>query len=126
MQISYLYQEKMRGQIEGGSRSSPWDMSCPRKLFLDKRKSLLYFFFCSKHLSFIAATVNYIYNTAPTYTTTNISCNGGRGVTKNLRAMQDCMRTSRKTDFCQKSKTSAGLKIKKKNFCGHDISRPTL
>ena len=24
---------------EGGSRSSPWDMSCPRKLFLDERKS---------------------------------------------------------------------------------------
>ena len=25
---------------EGGSQSSPWDMSCPRKLFLDERKSL--------------------------------------------------------------------------------------
>ena len=28
-----------------------------------------------------------------------VSCNGGRGVTKNLRARQDCMRTSPKTDF---------------------------
>ena len=28
------------GDREGGSRSSPWDMSCPRKLFLDERKSL--------------------------------------------------------------------------------------
>ena len=27
------------GDREGGSRSSPWDMSCPRKLFLDERKS---------------------------------------------------------------------------------------
>ena len=28
------------GDREGGSRSSPWDMLCPRKLFLDERKSL--------------------------------------------------------------------------------------
>ena len=28
------------GDREGGSRSSPWDMSCLRKLFLDERKSL--------------------------------------------------------------------------------------
>ena len=27
------------GDREGGSRSSPWDMSCQRKLFLDERKS---------------------------------------------------------------------------------------
>ena len=27
------------GDREGGSLSSPWDMSCPRKLFLDERKS---------------------------------------------------------------------------------------
>ena len=40
-----------------------------------------------------------------------ISCNGGRSVTKNLRAWQDCMRMSRKTDFCQKNETSTGLKI---------------
>ena len=40
-----------------------------------------------------------------------ISCNGKRSVTKNLRARQDCTRTSRKTDFCQKNKSSAGLKI---------------
>ena len=33
------------------------------------------------------------------------------GVTKNLRATQDYMRTSRKTDFRQKNETSAGLKI---------------
>ena len=35
-----------------------------------------------------------------------ISCNGGRSVTKNLRARQDCM-----NDLCQKNETSAGLKI---------------
>ena len=40
-----------------------------------------------------------------------ISCNGGRSVTKNLRAGQDCMRTSLKTDFHQKNETSARLKI---------------
>ena len=40
-----------------------------------------------------------------------VSCNGGRGVTKNLRATQDYKRTSRKTDFRQKNETSAGLKI---------------
>ena len=40
-----------------------------------------------------------------------ISCNGGRSVTNNLTARQDYMRTSRKTDFCQKKQTSAGLKI---------------
>ena len=40
-----------------------------------------------------------------------ISCNGGRSVTKNLRARQDCMLTSRKTDFRQKNETSAGLKM---------------
>ena len=40
-----------------------------------------------------------------------ISCNEARSVTKNLRATQDCMRTSRKTDFCQKNETFAGLKI---------------
>ena len=38
-------------------------------------------------------------------------CNDGRSVTKNLRARQDCMRNSRKTDFRQKNETSAGLKI---------------
>ena len=43
------------------------------------------------------------------------SCNGGRSVTKNLRARQKCMRTSRKTDF----------RSSKNNFCGHDISRQT-
>ena len=32
----------------------------------------------------------------------------GRSVTKNPRARQDCMRTSRKTDFRQKNETSAG------------------
>ena len=35
--------------------------------------------------------------------------------TKNLRARQDCMRTSRKTDF----------RSSKNNFRGHDISWPT-
>ena len=40
-----------------------------------------------------------------------ISRNGGRSVTKNLRTRQDCMQTSRKTDFRQKNETSAGLKI---------------
>ena len=40
-----------------------------------------------------------------------ISCNSGQSVIKNLRARQDCRRTSRKTDFCQKNETSAGLKI---------------
>ena len=40
-----------------------------------------------------------------------ISCNGERNVTKSLRARQDCMWTSRKTDFRQKNETSAGLKI---------------
>ena len=40
-----------------------------------------------------------------------VSRNGGRGVTKNLSATQDCMRTSRGTDFRQKNETSAGLKI---------------
>ena len=40
-----------------------------------------------------------------------ISCNGRRSVTKNLRVRQDCMRTSRQTDFRQKNETSAGLKI---------------
>ena len=33
-----MYKRKW-GDREGGSRSSPWDMSCPRKLFLDERKS---------------------------------------------------------------------------------------
>ena len=37
----------------------------------------------------------------------NISCNGGRSVTNNLREKQDYMRTSRKTDFRQKKQTSA-------------------
>ena len=40
-----------------------------------------------------------------------LSCNGGRSATKNLRARQDCMPTSRKTDFRQVNETSAGLKI---------------
>ena len=40
-----------------------------------------------------------------------ISCNGGRSVTKHLRARQDCMRTSRKRNFRQKNETSARLKI---------------
>ena len=44
-----------------------------------------------------------------------VSCNGGRGVTKNLRATQDCKRTPRKTDF----------RWAKNNFRGHDTSRPT-
>ena len=35
--------------------------------------------------------------------------------TKNLRARQDCMRTSQKTDF----------RSSKNNFRGHNISRPT-
>ena len=33
------YSKRKWGDREGGSRSSPWDVSCPRKLFLDKRKS---------------------------------------------------------------------------------------
>ena len=37
----------------------------------------------------------------------NISYNGGRSVTKNLRVRQDCMRTSFQTDFRQKNETSA-------------------
>ena len=40
-----------------------------------------------------------------------ILCNGGRGVTKNLRATRGCIRTSLKTDFRQKNETSDGLKI---------------
>ena len=40
-----------------------------------------------------------------------ISCNGGRSVTKNLRARQDCMQTSRKTDLRPLNEISAGLKI---------------
>ena len=40
-----------------------------------------------------------------------IECNGGRSVSKNLRTRQDGMRTSLKTDFCQKNKTSTELKI---------------
>ena len=40
-----------------------------------------------------------------------ISCNSGRSVIKNLRARQECMRTSQKTDFREKNKTFAGLKI---------------
>ena len=40
-----------------------------------------------------------------------ISCNGERSVNKNLRARQDCMQMSRKTDFRKKNETSAGLKI---------------
>ena len=41
-----------------------------------------------------------------------ISCNGGRSVNNNnLRARQDYMRKSRKTDFRQKKQTSARLKI---------------
>ena len=40
-----------------------------------------------------------------------VSRNGGRGVTKNLRATQDCMRTSRGTALRHKNETSAGLKI---------------
>ena len=39
-----------------------------------------------------------------------ISCNGVRSVTNNLRARQDYMRTSRKTS-ARKKQTSAGLKI---------------
>ena len=50
-----------------------------------------------------------------------ISCNSGRSVIKNLRTRQDCMRTSQKTNFRQKNETSAELK---KNFRGHNISRP--
>ena len=42
---------------------------------------------------------------------TEISYNGGRSVTMNLRARQDCIGTSRKTDFRQKNETSACLKI---------------
>ena len=41
-----------------------------------------------------------------------ISCNYGlRSVTKNLTARQNCMRTSRNTDFRQKNETSARLKV---------------
>ena len=36
------------------------------------------------------------------------SCNGGRGVTKNLRAGENCMQTSRKTDFRQKIRLPPG------------------
>ena len=46
-----------------------------------------------------------------------ISCNGGRSVTENLRARQDCVRTSRKTDFRQKNEISAGLKITFVGIC---------
>ena len=42
---------------------------------------------------------------------TKISCNGGRSVTKNLRARQDCTQTPRQTAFRQKNETSAELKI---------------
>ena len=87
------------GDKEGGSRSSPWDMSCPRKLFLDKRKSVFRDVRMQANLSLMFERK------------AKISCNGGRSVTKNLRAKQDCMRTSRKTDFHQKIETSAGLKI---------------
>ena len=51
-----------------------------------------------------------------------ISYNGGGSVTKNLRARQDCMQTSRKTNFRQKNETSARLK---RTFVENEISRLT-
>ena len=74
-------------------------MSRPRTLFLDERKSV----FRDVRMQ---ANLSLMFERKP-----KISCNGGRSVTKNLRARQDCMQTSRKTDFCQKNETSARLKI---------------
>ena len=54
-----------------------------------------------------------------------ISCNSGQSVIKNLRARQDCRRTSQKTDFRQENETSAGLKITFVNITYPD-QRPKL
>ena len=57
-----------------------------------------------------------------------VSRNGGRGVTKNLRATRDCMGTSRGTDLRQKNETSAGLKITfvKMTYPGQRPGLPSL
>ena len=55
----------------------------------------------------------------------NISCNSGQSVIKNLRARQDCRRTSQKTDCCQKNEISAGLKITFVNIT-YPSQRPEL
>ena len=54
-----------------------------------------------------------------------ISCNSGRSVIKNLRARQESMRTSQKTDFRQKNNTSAGLKTTFMDITYHS-QRPEL
>ena len=75
-------------------------MSCPRKLFL----------FVLAEVSLprrpLQANLGMMFERKA-----KISCNDGRSVTRNLRAMQDSMRTSRKTDFHQKNETSAWLKM---------------
>ena len=79
--------------------------SCPREVFLDERKSLFQRRSVFRDVS-MQANLGLMFERKA-----KISCNGGRSVTKNLRVRQDCMRTSRKTDFRQKNETSAGLKI---------------
>ena len=73
-------------------------MSCPRKLFLEDRKSVFREVRMQANLGLIFERI------------AKISCDGGRSVPKNLRARQDCMRTSREIYFRPKSQTSVGLK----------------
>ena len=100
------FKRKLNGRMtHGPSRSSPWDMSCPRNLVLDERKSMF-----ERKSVFRGARMQP--NLGVMFERkAKISCNDGRSVTKNLRARNDCMRTSRKTGFHHKNETSAGLKI---------------
>ena len=93
---------------EGTEREAPGPalgICHARKLFLDERKPLFYGKSVFRDVR-MQANLGLMFERK-----IKISCNGGRSVTKNLRARQDCMRTSRKTDFRQKNETSVGLKI---------------
>ena len=94
-----------------------WDMSCPRKLFLDERTSLFQrksvfrdvrMQSCLTH-RFLVKREN----------------GGGRGrlmniyFLSNIRPRLACMRTSRKTDF----RYNKDFRSSKNNFRGHDISQ---
>ena len=80
-------------------------MSCPGKIFLDERKSLFKRKFVFPDVR-MQAKLGLMFERKA-----KISCNGGRSVTKKLRARQDFLRTSRKTDFPQKNETFTELKI---------------
>ena len=101
---NYLHQEKMRGQ-RGKLPVQPLGYVMSTKVIFRQAEVFVLAGVCLPRRPHAGQPRSDVERKA------KISCNGGRSVTKNLRARQDCMRTSQKTYFRQKNETSAGLKI---------------